>query len=204
MSFYDNIILLIVDKVIIAGIAFYLWHLYSNRKKEIEKEEEKIKLLELRIEEEKKDKKNTELHEKILLLEDQLKFFYWPLSICLKNDSAVWQRVPSLYDDENQLPTDAGEIVERDFLIPNHEKAVSIIEENFHLVGENDKLIKLLVKYIRHVAVFKSLRLSQATVNPIDVNEPFPTKIIELIENETKRKNLEIQTLKQERWGQHA
>lgn len=65
---------------------------------------------------------------------------------------------------------------------------MKIIENNFHLISSNEILIQELVKYIRHVAVFKSLRLSEAKLNPIDVGEPFPPNIANLVSNETENK----------------
>lgn len=118
MEFLENLALLLIDKVIIAGIAFYVWHLY-NKNREVKKDEaQKRKELETKLYNIEKERKQTELNERIFLLEQQLEKFYWPISLCMKNDDAVWRRVPSLYDDGTQLPTEAGSLVEKEFLIP--------------------------------------------------------------------------------------
>ena len=200
MGKLENLYLLLIDKVIIAGIAFFLWHLYSKNQGARREEVEKRKDLEEQIEQIKKQKHETEIREKIDLLELQLERFYWPISLFMKNDDAVWHRVPSLYDDGTQLPTKAGASVEEYFLLPNHDKAVKVIEDNFHLIGSNEDLIQELIKYIRHVAVFKSLRLSGAKENPIDVGEPFPKGLVKLIEIETNRKMEELEVLRDKRW----
>ena len=145
MEFIKKLALLVIDKVIIAGIAFYLWHLYTKSQEAKKEEAEKRKELENQLRRIKKEKDKTELNEKIILLEQQLEKFYWPISLCMKNDDAVWQRVPSLYDDGNQLPTESGAVVEKEFLLPNHEKAVKVIEDNFHLISCNEVLIQELV-----------------------------------------------------------
>lgn len=200
MGFGEELGLLITDKVIIASLAFYLWHLYQKKQDKEKKEAEKRRGLEEKIKQLNKNKVETELNERISLLEQQIERFYWPLSLYMKNDDAVWQRVPSLYEDGSQLPTKAGSSVEKEFLLPNHEKAVKVIEDNFHLIGENEVLIQELLKYIRHVAVFKSLRLSGAELNPIDVDEPFPPGLGELIESETSKKRDELEILRKQRW----
>ncbi len=200
MTFGEELILLVIDKVIIAGIAFYLWHLYQKKQYREKEEVEKRRGLEEQIKQLSRDKFEIELNEKMTLLEQQLERFYWPLSLCMKNDDAVWQRVPSLYEDGTQLPTEAGSSVEKEFLLPNHEKAVKVIEDNFHLIGGNEFLIQELLKYIRHVAVFKSLRLSGAELNPIDVDEPFPQGLGKLIEEETLKKREELEVLRKQRW----
>ena len=145
MEFIKKLALLVIDKVIIAGIAFYLWHLYTKSQEAKKEEAEKRKELENQLRRIKKEKDKTELNEKIILLEQQLEKFYWPISLCMKNDDAVWQRVPSLYDDGNQLPTESGAVVEKEFLLPNHEKAVKVIEDNFHLISHAPKFEKLAV-----------------------------------------------------------
>jgi len=131
VSFVEELSLLVLDKVIIAGLAFYLWHLYQKKKRQDEAEEEKRRELQEQIRRLKKEKFETEMNERIVRLEQQLDRSYWPLSLCMKNDDAVWHRGPSLYEDWSQLPTEAGSSVEKRFLIPNHEKAVKVIEDNF-------------------------------------------------------------------------
>ncbi len=200
MAFGEELGLLVIDKVIIAGLAFYLWHLYQKKQDKEKEEIRRRRDLEEQIKQLHRDKFETELSERIALLEQQLERFYWPLFLYMKNDDAVWQRVPSLYDDGSQLPTEAGLSVEKEFLLPNHEKAVKVIEENFHLIGENEPLIQELLKYIRHVAVFKSLRLSGVELNPIDVDEPFPPGLSGLIEVETSKKREELEVLRKQRW----
>ena len=200
MAFGEELSLLVIDKIIIAGIAFYLWHLYQKNQEKEKEQVKKRKDLEDQIRQLSEDRRETELRERITLLEQQLDRFYWPISLYMKNDDAVWQRVPSLHEDGTQLPTEAGSSVEKEFLLPNHEKAVKVIEENFHLIGENEALIQELLKYIRHVAVFKSLRLSRSDLNPIDVDEPFPTRLVELVETEIKNKREELDDLRTQRW----
>ena len=200
VGFWQHFFLLVFDKVIIGGIAFYLWHLYRKSREREGDEKEIRRKLEEQNAELIKEKRETELNERINFLEQQLDRFYWPMSLCMKNDDAVWKKVPLLYHGDRPLPTEAGKIVEQEFLIPNHGKAVCIIEKNFHLIGDNETLIKELVKYIRHVAVFKSLRLAGSEQNPIDVDEPFPAELVRILDNETQRKVSELEVLRKDRW----
>ncbi|WP_422368883.1 hypothetical protein [Pelagibius sp.] len=196
----QEIIVLVVDKLFIGAILFLFWHLYKKKTESEQRAQQRRDALEEKIADLKTEKHKTEINERIVFLEQQLERFYWPISLCMKNDDAVWDRVPSLYDGDSLLPTKAGQVVEEQFLIPNHEKAVGIVESNFHLISENEELTQKLVAYIRHVAVFKSLRVSGSDLNPIDVDEPFPEGMAELIEQEIKRKAAKLEELRTERW----
>jgi len=68
------------------------------------------------------------------------------------------------------------------------------------LIGDNETLIQEIVKYIRHVAVFKLLGLSEAELNPIDVDEPLPPGLGDLIETETSMEGGELEALRKQRW----
>jgi len=196
MKFEEELFLLLIDKIVIAGIAFYIWHVYSKRKEAERRELDKITLLEKEKKELFEDKIKNEFDMKIQVVETQIDKLYWPLHLCMKKDDAVWQRVPSLYDGETLLPTKMGAYVEEEFILPNHEKAVKVIEDNFHLVADDPILNDVFIKYITHVAVFRSLRLSKSKENPIDVDEPFPENLPELIELGLNEKRKELKNLK--------
>ncbi len=101
------------------------------------------------------------------------------------------------------MPTIAGALVESRILIPNHSRAVEIIEQNFHLVATEKSLVESMVKYIRHVAVFRSLREAGLNMNPIDVNEPFPSEFPEKLHEHLELSMRELSDLKKRR-AEHA
>ena len=70
------------------------------------------------------------------------------------------------------------------YLLPNHLDAVKIIETKVHLVQDNE-LIDMLQRYIKHVAVYSALRSSNAAFNPIDIGEPYPEGLPERLKNKT-------------------
>jgi hypothetical protein len=85
------------------------------------------------------------------------------------------------------LPDELARQIEISFLIKNHEEIVSIIEGNVYLAQADDELLSDLVAYIKHVAVYKSLREAKNyDRNPIDLGDPFPKYLIKRIEERLK------------------
>jgi len=100
----------------------------------------------------------------------------------------MWKRIKSLSSEKNVLPESASEAIEKEFILKNHQEIVDIIESKIHLAenSPNSKdLINELLKYIKHVAVYQTIRSIEELqiFNPIDLNEPFPEKFYPLIEN---------------------
>jgi|SRR5471030_33574 len=113
----------------------------------------------------------------IAFLERRLNEFLWPLSLCLRIDGAIWTKIPELHAGARNMPTKAGQLIETQTLLPNHYRAVSLIEKNFHLVADEGDLILQLIDYVQHVAVFKALRTTSLELNPIDVEAEFPAAL---------------------------
>jgi hypothetical protein len=203
MTFKEQVILLIIDKGLIAGIAAIIWLAYSQRQKAQDRAQLRIDAAERENRQLKQESTLRVIDDRIAFLERRLEHFLWPLMLCLRKDDAIWQRVPGLYDDGTQLPTAAGAVVESAVLLPNHDRAVQIIEQNFHLVATEDALIGPMIQYIRHVAVFRSLREAKVDLNPVDVNEPYPSKFAERLQEYLDQSRLELSDLRQRR-AEHA
>lgn len=199
MTFNQELTILVIDKVLIAGIAGLIWYAYSRRQQALDRAQQRADTAEQQARDLQRDSTLRIIDDRIAFLERRLEHFLWPLMLCMRKDDAIWQRVPGLYADGSQLPTEAGALVESTVLLPNHKHAVEIIEQNFHLVATEDSLIGPMVQYIRHVAVFCSLREAGSDLNPIDVNEPFPSGFSELLQDHLDRSRQELADLKQRR-----
>lgn len=191
---------MLAEKVLLAGIAFVLWHFYSRSQKKTEAVELKREKLEEELRLLRKDRQRTEAGEQIALLERQLSAFLWPMTYFLQKDDALWKRVPQL-SREAKLPEDAGRILERDAVIPNHEAALQTIEKHFGLIATDAKLAEEIVKYVRHVTVYRALRSSNQSLNPMDVDEPFPADLGRLIEHATTNVRQRLEQLRRERYA---
>ena len=99
----------------------------------------------------------------------------------------MWKVIPQLSKGSRMLPEEMARQIELSFLIKNHEEIVALIEGNVYLAQADDKLLSDLVAYIKHVAVYKSLREAKNyDRNPIDLGVPFPTGLIKRIEGRLK------------------
>lgn len=183
MSYKKDLLLLVIDKLLIGGIILYVvfwinknFERFKNEQIKLRELENQKKELEIKLKLEKRGK-NLEY------LEKQIKEFYWPIYLRLEKDNAMWEKVPKLSKSGNSLPNEASDLFENDFIIPNHEEIVKIIEEKTFLIENDNELINVLIAYIRHVAVYKTIRKTDILkhLNPIDVNEPYPHELFALI-----------------------
>ena len=121
-------------------------------------------------------------------LERQLSLFYWPIYLQLQKNNVVWEH---LIRGEGFNPTIKNAVDQqlyRTLFLPNHERLVSIIEANIHLAQADPKLEGLLLRLIRHVAIFKALReLGHERIDPIALGEPWPTELFPAIEIHLKQ-----------------
>lgn len=127
-------------------------------------------------------------HDKrVAFLERQLSELYWPLYMHLQRDNAVWERIldKGRLDEGKAL---VGAQIETDVILPNHAATVTLITEKIHLLGHEDRsMIDLLLKYIRHVAVYQAMRATGDLVRfPKALGENFPNDLFAKIEDRTK------------------
>jgi hypothetical protein len=142
------------------------WRYYARRREELEK---------------------LRLAKKVEQLGRQLAEFYWPIYLRLQKDNAVWERILDKRKPEGSLDHKLGEIIEREHVLPNQEEIVRIIESSVHLAEPDPEFAAILVRFLRHVAVYKALRASGDTNTfPLTVGEPWPERLFPEIEKRTR------------------
>ncbi len=214
----DKIIELVIDKVLIGGIVLAAGY-WLNKRFEIFKNEtnEKYHQRQLIAELENQQKQQISILEdqiaiaqynaELELIERQISEFYWPIYLRLEKDNVMWKRIKSLSSEKNLLPEAASEAIEKEFILKNHQEIVEIIESKIHLAensNDSKELINELLKYIKHVAIYKTIRSIKELqrFNPIDLNEPFPERIHPLIENKFLELQNRYEHLKKVKFGE--
>jgi hypothetical protein len=214
----DKIIELVIDKFLLGGIVLAAGY-WLNKRFEIFKNEtnEKYHQRQLIAELENQQKQHiSALEDQIAIarynaelefIERQISEFYWPIYLRLEKNNVMWKRIKSLSSEKNVLPESASEAIEKEFILKNHQEIVEIIESKIHLAenSPNSKeLINELLKYIKHVAVYRTIRsIKELEIfNPIDLNEPFPEKIHPLIENNFRELQNRYEHLKKVKFGE--
>ena len=214
----DKIIELVIDKVLIGGIVLAAGY-WLNKRFEIFKNEtnEKYHQRQLIAELENQQKQQISILEdqitiaqynaELELIERQISEFYWPIYLRLEKDNVMWKRIKSLSSEKSLLPEAASEAIEKEFILKNHQEIVEIIESKIHLAensNDSKELINELLKYIKHVAIYKTIRSIKELqrFNPIDLNEPFPERIHPLIENKFIELQNRYEHLKKVKFGE--
>jgi hypothetical protein len=212
MALSEKVIELVIDKVLLGGIVLAAGY-WLNKRFEIFKNEtnEKYRQRQLIAELENQQKQQiSELENQLAIarynaelefIARQISEFYWPIYLRLEKDNMMWKRIKSLGSDKNALPDAASEAIEKDFILKNHQEIVEIVESKIHLAensANSRELIDELLKYIKHVAVYKTIRSIKELqkFNPVDLNEPFPPKLFPLIENNFRELQSRYETLK--------
>jgi hypothetical protein len=218
MAVSEKIIELVVDKVLLGGIVLAAGY-WLNKRFEIFKNETNAKYHQRQLIAELENQQKQQIAElenqlaiarhnaELEFIERQISEFYWPIYLRLEKDNVMWKRIKSLGSDKNALPEAASEMIEKDFILKNHQEIVEIIESKIHLAGNSgnsSELIKELLQYIKHVEVYKTIRSIEElrTVNPVDLNEPFPQKLFTLIENNFQALQNRYESLKKAKFGE--
>jgi hypothetical protein len=218
MALPEKIMELVIDKVLLGGIVLAAGY-WLNKRFEIFKNEtnEKYHHRQLIAELENQQKQQiSELENQLAIsrynaelefTERQISEFYWPIYLRLEKDNVMWKRIKSLSAEKNVLPEAASEVIEKDFILKNHQEIVEIIESKIHLAGDSansKELINELLKYIKHVEIYKTIRSIKELqkFNPIDLDEPFPEKIFSLVENNFRDLQKRYETLKKVKFGE--
>lgn len=134
-------------------------------------------------------------NKRIEWLERQLSEFYWPIYLRLQKDNAVWSRIRDVAS-KDELRQKIGSGIERNFILPNHDEIVTLIETKIYLIGANQLLFDQLLRYIRHIAIYKALRSADVyDTHPINLGEPWPDELFQCIENQAKQLQKEYDEL---------
>lgn len=188
MALAEEIIVLFVDKLLIGGIVLVAGYWVNKRFEKFKAETNREYSQKQKIFELENQLTLSRLNTELEFIERQISEFYWPIYLRLEKDNVMWQRIKSLSSAKNVLPGAASDLIERDFILKNHQEIVEIIESKIHLVGNainSRELINELLQYIKHIAVYKTIRSVKELqrFNPIDFKEPFPEKLFPLIES---------------------
>lgn len=109
--------------------------------------------------------------------------FFRPLQVRLLRDKINWRRILDLEEPEGSIRRRVAEQVEQDYILPNHQETVALIERYRHLVESDAELIKTLDAFVHHVVVYRAIRSSGDKVTlPIDLGAPWPQLLLPLVE----------------------
>ena len=121
-------------------------------------------------------------------IERQLSEFYWPMYLRLQKDNIVWRRLLDMVKGQDNPLSRIGSRIETDFILPNHNELVSIIETKIHLAEPDAVLQAALLSYIDHVAVYKAAIAAGFTDlhgAQRELLTPWPHELFPLIEDRT-------------------
>src|SRR5216684_6891739 len=142
MNFHQQIVVTIIDKGLLAlilAIAGFWLSKYLEAFKSRRALENELK--------------KTRDQKMIQLFESQLSQFYWPIYLLLQMDNAIWEKILHR-DSKDPVKAQLGRRIENDFILPNHASICRTIEANIHLAAPDSQLMDLILKYLRHVAVY--------------------------------------------------
>ena len=101
-------------------------------------------------------------------------------------------------EENNEALQKIGTLIETDFILPNHEEMVKVIESKIYLAQLDKELLEALLSYIKHVAVYKAARSAGFT----DLHHtqkhllpPWPENLYPIIEQRTKALQSEYDNL---------
>jgi len=120
---------------------------------------------------------------RIEFLERQLSLFYWPLYIHLQKNNVVWDHLANGISPSLKTKKTVDNQLCQSFFLPNHEAMLRVIEGNIHLAQADEILEDLLLRFIRHVAIFKALRDGGLqNIDPVYVGVPWPKPLFPVLE----------------------
>lgn len=120
-------------------------------------------------------------------LEKQLSQFYWPIYLHLQKNNVVWEHLINGRAVDTTLKERVDLQLLNSFFLPNHDDILKIIETSIHLAQPDETLEKLLLRYIRHVTIFRALRQAGLNnIDPIALGEPWPVDLFPEVESRLK------------------
>jgi hypothetical protein len=129
-----------------------------------------------------KDQERIRTEKRLDYLERQLSEFYYPLYIGLHVDGAVWDTILAR-DKDDEIRKKIGEQIDKDVLLPNHEKLILVIQSKIHLAEADQETFDLMMKYVRHASIYRAMRKAEYfDKDPYHLGEPFPKGLLSNIE----------------------
>ena len=121
-------------------------------------------------------------------LEKQLSQFYWPLYLHLQKNNVIWQHLVDGKSFDHEIKKRVDKQLYGSLVLANHDDMVKVIESFIHLAQADKKLEELLLRFIRHVAIFKALRqVGIDNIDPIGLGEPWPQELFPKVEARTRQ-----------------
>ena len=184
----EKIIELVIDKVLLGSIVLAAGYWLNKRLEIFKNKTNQENLQKQLIAELENQLAISQYNAELEFIERQISEFYWPIYLRLEKDNVMWERIERLSAEKNVLPEAVSKVIEKEFILKNHQEIVEIIESKIHLVGDFDnskKFIDELLKYIKHVEVYKTIRSIKKfrRFNPIDLKEPFPEDLFKLVKD---------------------
>ena len=132
-------------------------------------------------------------NKKIEILENKLQKFYWPILIRIEKDNAIWETILSKKDNPDSLQYKLASIIEKNYVLQNHNEILEIMSSNMHLAEPDKELSDSIRKYIRNVTIYKALRESgEEKVFPLELGAEWPQDLYKLIKNRTEKYQKEL------------
>ncbi len=113
----------------------------------------------------------------------------------LQKNNVIWEHLIQGIAIDNKLKHEVDMQLYKSFFLPNHEAMVSLIEANALLAQPTGEFAKLLLRFIRHVAIYKTMRDAGLPYDPIAVGEPWPAEFFPSVETRLKSVQAEYERL---------
>ena len=184
MSFTEELILKVIESGVIALVLLIIGHWLNKNLSKFKNEQAKM----LELEKQNNALQNTLLQDKrtrkLEKINKQLAEFYFPIYYRLQKDDATWKLSRRLNPENDSLPHEASDIVENDYLIPNHKEILQIIQSKSHLINYDPDFHEQIRRYIRNVAVYTTIRQTKTLhqFNPDHFDAVYPARFKEMIE----------------------
>ena len=175
MTFNEQLTITLIDKALIGALVliagFWLNRILERFKSDRARENERERL-------------RAQKH--LDYLERQLSEFYYPIYVRLHIDGATWDRILDRNKGNDEVRRRIGEEIEKNVLLPNHEATVAIIQSKIHLAESDQQAFDAMLKYIRHVAVYRAMRSAGFyDCDPVALGESWPSELLPIIERTT-------------------
>jgi hypothetical protein len=177
LSFRQQVSLIVLDKLVIAAVLIAVG-LYVNEHFELFKNQAAAQQ---KADGEKREQARERASAEMVLIQRQLNDLYYPLYFRLAKDDEVW----TLMQSQQKY----GVHVEHDTVLANNKQVLSLLENHTNLLfrpnePRDQALVKAILNYERHMAIYRALQASGDKRRPADVSDKFdyPNEICTVVE----------------------
>lgn len=127
-------------------------------------------------------------NKRIVILENKLQKFYWPILIRIEKDNAIWEMILSKRSDHNSLQYKLASTIEKNDVLQNHNEILEIVSHNIHYAEADKELTDCIRKYVKNVTIYKALRESgEEKIFPLALGAAWPHELYPLIKSRTEK-----------------